>query len=336
VANRRLLKDRLEHAIATSTRNENYAAVIMLDLDNFKTLNDTRGHDVGDSLLIEVARRLRSLTRETDTVARLGGDEFVVIAEWLDKDKVTSEKIALALAEKIRYALSKPYLLGKEKQAHHASASIGVVLFQDNRESVSELLKRADLAMYEAKEFGRNRACLFSKQRQNAVYQRTALANDLKEALQNDQFSLYFQPQFSVAGKLCGAEALLRWLPPGREPISPGDFIPVAEETGLILPIGEWVLKRACHYINLLGHYPLAEEFAVAVNISARQFSEKAFLENVQKILAAIAFPCTESNSNSPKAAFFRTLIEATVFSLRYAKWGLLSNLTILARVTLH
>jgi diguanylate cyclase (GGDEF)-like protein len=308
VANRRLLKDRLEHAIATSTRNENYAALIMLDLDNFKTLNDTRGHDVGDSLLIEVARRLRSLTRETDTVARLGGDEFVVIAEWLDKDKMESEKIALALAEKIRYALSNPYFLGLEKQAHHASASIGVVLFQDNREGVSELLKRADLAMYQAKEFGRNRACLFSKQRQNAVYQRTALANDLKEALQNDQFSLYFQPQFSVAGKLCGAEALLRWMPPGRGPISPGDFIPVAEETGLILPIGEWVLKRACQYINLLCRHPLAEEFAVAVNISARQFSEKNFLENVQKILADNSVPLHRIKFELTESCLFQDL----------------------------
>jgi len=287
VANRRLLKEKLQHAIATSRRNEKYGAVIMLDLDNFKTLNDTKGHDVGDALLIEVTRRLLASIRETDTVARLGGDEFVVVLEWLDSEKAKSQGQAMHIAEKIRFSLSEPYILGKENHVHNGSASIGVVVFLDNSKDVSELLKRADLAMYEAKDLGRNRACLFSKKRQNMVYQRTAMANDLKKALENNEFSLYLQPQFTTSQELGGAEALLRWFPPGKEPISPAEFIPLAEQTGLILPLGEWVLTRACQLITELCQYPLPDDFAVAVNISARQFSHEGFVDTVKSIISA-------------------------------------------------
>ena len=287
VANRRLLKDKLQHAIATSRRNQKYGAVIMLDLDNFKTLNDTKGHDAGDALLIEVARRLHGCIRETDTVARLGGDEFVAVLEWLDTDGTKSRKQAMAIAEKIRFALCQPYVLGNENHMHHASASIGVVVFIDNDKCVSELLKRADLAMYEAKDLGRNRVCLFSKKRQTLVYQRNAMANDLKQALENNEFSLYLQPQLSASLELGGAEALLRWIPPGKEPIPPGEFIPIAEQTGLILPIGEWVLERTCQHIIEICQYPLPDDFAVAVNISARQFSDNQFVESVKRIISS-------------------------------------------------
>ena len=287
VANRRLLKEKLQHAIATSRRNQNHGAVIMLDLDNFKTLNDSKGHDVGDALLVEVAKRLHGCIRETDTVARLGGDEFVVVLEWLDTEKTKSQTQATNTAEKIRFALSQPYILGKENHIHHASASIGVVVFLDNQKNVTEILKRADLAMYEAKDLGRNRVCLFSKKRQNLVYQKNAMATDLKQALDNHEFSLYLQPQLSASLKLCGAEALLRWIPPGKEPIPPGEFIPIAEQTGLILPIGEWVLEKACQYIIELGRYPLPDEFAVAVNISARQFSNEGFVDSIKNIVSS-------------------------------------------------
>lgn len=287
IANRRLLKDQLQHAVAVSWRNQNHGSVIMLDLDNFKTLNDTKGHDAGDALLVEVARRLHDCIRETDTVARLGGDEFVVVLECLDTDRTKSQMQALAVAEKIRFALSQPYILGNENHMHHVSASIGVVVFLDKDLSVSELLKRADLAMYEAKDLGRNRVCLFNKKRQSLVYQRNAIANDLKFALQHNEFSLFLQPQLSAFMELGGAEALLRWNPPGRVSIPPGEFIPVAEQTGLILPIGEWVLERTCQHIVELCQYPLPADFAVAVNISARQFSDNRFVEKVKKIISS-------------------------------------------------
>jgi diguanylate cyclase (GGDEF)-like protein/PAS domain S-box-containing protein len=287
VANRRLLKEKLHYAIATSRRNQKYGAVIMLDLDNFKMLNDTKGHDVGDALLIEVTKRLLASIRETDTVARLGGDEFVVVLEWLNSEKSKSQGLAMHLAEKIRFSLSEPYILGKENHEHHGSASIGVVVFLDNSKDVSELLKRADLAMYEAKDLGRNRACLFSKKRQNLVYQRTAMANDLKKALEHNEFSLYLQPQFTPTLELGGAEALLPWFPPGKAPISPAEFIPLAEQTGLILPLGEWVLTKACQLITELCKYPIPDDFAVAVNISARQFSHEGFVETVKTIISA-------------------------------------------------
>lgn len=285
IANRRLLKEKLQYAISTSRRNQKYGAVIMLDLDNFKILNDTKGHDVGDGLLVEVAQRLHGCVRDTDTVARLGGDEFVVVLEWLDGEKSKSQKQALAIAEKIRFSLSQPYILGKDQHMHNASASIGVVVFLDNSQSVSELLKRADLAMYEAKDLGRNKTCLFNKMRQNLICQTNTMANDLKKALENDEFSLFMQPQVSASSELGGAEALLRWFPPGRDPVPPSTFIPIAEQTGLILPIGEWVLKKACQQITELCQFPLPDDFAVAVNISARQFVNDGFVESVKEIV---------------------------------------------------
>lgn len=285
VANRRLLKDRMRHAIATCKRNRNYGAVIMLDLDNFKTLNDTKGHNFGDALLIEVARRLYSCVRDTDTIARLGGDEFVVVLEWLGTDGSAGKKKAIDVAEKIRVALSRTYLLGPNEHTHHASASIGVTTFHDNRKSDSELLKRADVAMYEAKDLGRNRVCFYTEARQAMVNRRTEMAHDLQIALDNEEFSLYYQPQISINGTLCGAEALIRWIPPGKKPISPGQFIPIAESTGLILPIGEWVLKKACQHINDLNRSDFPEHFAIAINISARQFSDDDFLNKVKGII---------------------------------------------------
>ncbi|THB81280.1 MAG: diguanylate cyclase, partial [Desulfobacteraceae bacterium] len=264
LANRRLLKDRLSHAIATSRRNQYYGAVLMLDLDNFKSLNDTKGHNVGDALLIEVAKRLVSCVRETDTVSRLGGDEFVVVLEWLGQDDKSSRKKALEVAEKIRIALGRAYVLEKEEHLHHTSASIGVSLFKDNEKSESELLKHADVAMYEAKDLGRNRVCLYSQVRQAVVNSRSAMAHDMKLGLDNDEFSLYLQPQVLSTGGLSGAEALLRWFPEGKDPVSPGSFIPIAENTGLILPLGEWVMEKACKYIIELESLEIPDDFSLS------------------------------------------------------------------------
>ncbi len=172
----------------------------MLDLDNFKTLNDTFGHDIGDALLVEVARRLNACIRQTDTAARLGGDEFVVLLEWLDRRQDTSLKLALEMAEKIRISLNRPYVLGNKSHLCHSSASIGAVIFKGDIHTASELLKRADVAMYEAKDLGRNRVCIFSKERQAIVNRTTAMAYELKKALDSDEFSLYLQPQVLKRG----------------------------------------------------------------------------------------------------------------------------------------
>lgn len=285
LANRRLLKDRLSHALATSSRSLNFGAVIMLDLDNFKSLNDTKGHEVGDALLVEVADRLNSCVRESDTISRLGGDEFVVVLECLAAQKRTAQSKAMEVAEKIRVTLSRAYFLGDGGHVHHASASIGVTLFQGNAKNESELLKRSDVAMYEAKDLGRNCVCLYSEERQAAVNQKSTLAHGMQSALENEEFTLYLQPQISGSGRLRGAEALLRWLPPGKDPISPGVFIPIAESTGLILPIGEWVLARACRHVIALEELGLPDEFALAVNISARQFNDNAFVGKMKAII---------------------------------------------------
>ncbi|MFN2356899.1 MAG: putative bifunctional diguanylate cyclase/phosphodiesterase, partial [Desulfotignum sp.] len=286
LVNRRLLGDRLRQAIAGSRRNQKYGAVLMLDLDHFKSLNDTAGHDIGDALLIAVAQRLNACIRQTDTAARLGGDEFVVLLEWLDGQHDISTKKAVDIAEKIRVSLSRPYVLGKEKHMCHSSASIGVALFKGHSQSASELLKRADVAMYEAKDLGRNRVCLFNKKRQAIVNHATAMAYDLKKALADEAFSLYLQPQVLGSGSICSAEALLRWLPEGKAPVSPGVFIPIAEETGLILPLGEWVLETACRHLKKLSEcQDLPPDFSLAVNISARQFADDHFLEKVNTII---------------------------------------------------
>lgn len=277
LANRRLLRDRMQHATITAERQNNMGALLMLDMDNFKILNDTQGHNLGDELLIEVSRRLRQCCRATDTIARLGGDEFVVVLEWLGAREGQARQVALRIAEKIRLTLGKSYLLGEDSHIHHASASIGVALFSGKKLSDGELLKRADVAMFEAKELGRNRVCLYNKKRQVLISSKTAIAEDLRRALINNELSLHYQPQVNSEGVVCGAEALLRWMPPGKDPISPAVFIPIAEETGLIIAVGEWVLDSACRCILDLPKKTLSDDFALAVNISARQFSDDNF-----------------------------------------------------------
>lgn len=281
LANRRLLNDRLTRALASASRNRSFGAVLMLDMDNFKTLNDTQGHDAGDALLVEISKRLSTCVRNTDTIARLGGDEFIIILEWLGNNEVEVRRKSMAVAEKIRTELGKNYEIGEDRHIHHASASIGVALFKGNERNPIELLKHADVAMFEAKETGRNRVCLYSEARQSQVDTRMTILTNLRQACLKNEFSLYYQPQLNRVGAVCGAEALIRWFPPNSAPISPGIFIPVAEESGLILPIGEWVLETVCRQMLMLRHLQLPREFAVAINISARQFGDDHFLDKV-------------------------------------------------------
>ena len=288
--NRRLLHDRLQQAVAASARSRQHGAIMLLDLDRFKILNDTYGHGAGDQLLLKAAHRLKSSVREGDTVARLGGDEFVVILGALDEYANEAAARAQVLADKIRTVLAEPYHLSvqaEENKAHiihHSSSSIGVVLFQGHEISVEELMKRADLAMYEAKHGGRDAVCFFDFAMQMALNARAALEKHMRQALA-EQYRLYYQIQVDERGRVVGAEALIRWQHPERGLLMPGEFIPLAEETGLIVPIGKWVLQTACAQLKAWEDNPQARELKIAVNISACQFRQADFVEHVRSAL---------------------------------------------------
>ncbi len=281
--NRRLLLDRLQQAMSASARNYLFGALFLLDLDHFKTLNDTRGHDIGDQLLIQVAERLQGAVREGDTVARLGGDEFVVLLESLGENEVQAAAHAEHIAEKIRTSLNREYQLGD--QDSHVSPSIGVTLFYGHAESSDELFKHADLALYQAKGAGRNAIRFFNPAMQAAIDARARLESGLRLALVKEEFVLHYQPQMRSDGMMAGAEVLLRWQPEGSEMVSPADFIPLAEETGLILPIGQWVLETACRRLVAWARDPATSHLQLAVNISARQFRQADFAEQVRNLL---------------------------------------------------
>ncbi|MDO8770214.1 MAG: EAL domain-containing protein [Burkholderiaceae bacterium] len=281
--NRRLLQDRLQQALAACARSGCQGALLFIDLDNFKALNDTRGHDKGDLLLQQVAQRLAACMREDDTVARLGGDEFVVLLEGLNENSKETATQAKTAGEKILATLNQPYRLADYE--HHSTASIGVTLFSGHRETVDELLKRADLAMYQAKAAGRNALRFFDPDMQAAVMARAALEADLREGLREKQFLLHYQGQVDEQGHLIGAEALVRWQHPRRGLVAPAEFIPLAEETGLILPLGQWVLEAACTQLVAWATRPDTARLGLAVNVSARQFRHPDFVAQVLKVL---------------------------------------------------
>ncbi|HCS63540.1 MAG TPA: diguanylate cyclase [Cellvibrio sp.] len=281
--NRRLLHDRLEHAIATSQRQHNLGALLFIDLDDFKTLNDNRGHHIGDLLLIAVADRLKQAVRNQDTVARLGGDEFLVVLEGLDQERDTAAAQAQQIAEKILASLNNAYQL--EGQDYFNSPSIGLCLFGDQEVAIDDLLKQADQAMYHAKAAGRNTLRFFDPEMQAVTAQRFALQNEIREALQQQQFQLYYQPQVDNGGNVVGAEALIRWLHPQRGMISPMEFIPIAEESGLILPLGHWIVETACAQLVRWSQTPSTAVLLLSINVSARQFQHPQFVEQLLAII---------------------------------------------------
>jgi diguanylate cyclase (GGDEF)-like protein/PAS domain S-box-containing protein len=281
--NRRLLIDRLRHAMASSTRNEQYGAILFLDLDNFKSLNDTRGHDIGDLLLIEAAQRLQGCVREGDTVARFGGDEFVLILEGLSAKQDEAATQAEMIGEKVRAALNQSYQL--KGMEHHSSTSIGINLFFNHLGTVDELFKQADVAMYQAKQAGRNAIRFFDPAMQAVLDARSKLEEALRGAVFNQQLRLYYQIQVDTELQPIGAEVLLRWEHPELGMVSPAQFIELAEETGLILPIGLWVLETACEQLRLWQNDPLLGKLNISVNVSARQFRYEDFVAQVEAAL---------------------------------------------------
>jgi diguanylate cyclase (GGDEF)-like protein/PAS domain S-box-containing protein len=282
--NRRQLLGRLRQALVTSARSGHQGALLFIDLDNFKTINDTAGHDKGDLLLRQVGQRLAACIREGDAVARLGGDEFVVMIEDLSGSAEEAATLVEAMGEKILVALNQPYWLADEE--HHSTASIGVTLFAGQGDTVDELLRRADLAMYQAKAAGRNTLRFFDPAMQVAVSSRAALEADLRQGLLRQQFFLHYQPQVDCDGGTLGAEALLRWRHPERGMVSPLEFIALAEDTGLILPLGLWVLQSACTQLVAWAGHAATADLVLAVNVSARQFRQAGFVAEVLGVLA--------------------------------------------------
>ncbi len=277
--NRRLLIDRLQHTLAARARNPNYGAILFLDLDHFKTINDTKGHSVGDLLLIEVAKRLQTCVREGDTLARLGGDEFVLVLEDLSEDASQAAIQAESVCAKIISIINLPYTF--DDYVHISSTSVGVCLFRSQESSVDELLKRADIAMYQAKSAGRNTSCFFDPTMQAALEARTILEMDMRLAIMESQFKLCYQMQVDYSGKLHGAEALIRWDHPRRGLLLPNDFIPLAEETGLIVQIGRWVLDTACLQIKAWETDPVMCNLQISVNVSGSQFQDPNFVQQI-------------------------------------------------------
>lgn len=281
--NRRFLMEQLQHAMACSARNHRKGALLFIDLDDFKTLNDTLGHNVGDLLLQQVAQRLASCVREGDTVARLGGDEFVLILENLSEQAVDTTRQTKTISEKIFATLNESYQLAEH--VCRSTPSVGATLFSGHESSMEELLKQADIAMYQAKKMGRNTICFFDLEMQKSVQAQAALEEDLRLAIERCQFQLYYQIQVNSSGKPLGAEVLIRWLHPERGLVSPAQFIPLAEEIGLILPIGLWVLETACVQLAAWADEALSCNLALAVNVSANQFRQAGFVSQVQDVV---------------------------------------------------
>lgn len=280
--NRVLLLDRLKQAMMSSSRSGNYGALLFIDLDHFKTLNDTLGHDMGDLLLKQVAHRLTTCVRAEDTVARLGGDEFVVmLASLSEGDAATQAKI---IGEKILATLNQMYHLNKV--AYHNTPSIGATLFKGYQTMVDSLMKQADLAMYKSKESGRNSLHFFDPDMEAVVMKRAALEKDLHNGIQEEQFSLHYQAQVTDDTRITGAEVLIRWQHPKRGMVSPAEFIPLAEDTGLILPLGQWIMKTACKQLAIWATQPEMAHLTIAVNVSVRQFHQHDFVDQILTTLS--------------------------------------------------
>ncbi|MBY0577218.1 MAG: EAL domain-containing protein [Gallionellaceae bacterium] len=285
--NRRMLMDHLYQALVAGAGATGYGALLFIGLDNFKIINDTKGHIVGDFILLRVSSRLTDCAGKGNTTVRMGGDEFAVLLGNLGNELAQAEAQARLAAEKILDAINQPY--GLQGHEYHVTASIGVSLHRERELSAEELLKRADTAMHQAKQSGRNTLRFFEASMQDALEERMALESGLRTALQQQQFRLHYQMQIDHNGRIHGAEVLLRWIHPLRGMIPPIKFIPLAEESGLILPIGQWVLETACQQIKIWEANPKTRDLQLAVNVSAKQFHQPGFIDHVKEALGKTA-----------------------------------------------
>jgi len=281
--NRVLLLDRVRQTQAISQRSGQYAALLFIDLDHFKTLNDTKGHDMGDLLLQQVAGRLRDAVHPDDTVARIGGDEFVMVLGGLGETAHDAANATEAVAERLLRTLSQAYTL--RGFVHHSNASLGATLFLGQRTPMDELMKQADLAMYRAKDAGRQAVRFFDPAMEAVAQQRAEIEDDLRRGLHEHQFVLHYQPQVDSDGHLLSAEVLVRWQHPQRGLVLPGEFIGLAEDTGLIVPLGQWVLHAACEQLARWAGRPVLGQLSLAVNLSARQFRDPGFVAMVLEVV---------------------------------------------------
>lgn len=288
--NRRLFLERLDHAHAAAQRLETFGVLLVVDLDNFKTLNDSEGHAVGDQLLAQVAERLVECAPHNEAVARLGGDEFVILLDNLGSDEVEAARQAELLAQCVLDALARPYQLGRSE--YRGSASVGIALFgPDDDQPAPTVLSHAHLAMSEAKTAGSNSMCFFDTRMPAQVRERSEIDAGLRVALEQNQFVLHYQPQVDEQGAVIGAEALIRWVHPEQGMISPARFIPIAEQNGLILPLGNWVLETACRQLARWAENPRLAHLTLAVNVSANQLAQPNFVDKVKVILAQSGAP---------------------------------------------
>jgi diguanylate cyclase (GGDEF)-like protein/PAS domain S-box-containing protein len=281
--NRRLFLDRFRAAQTISARHNDFGAVFFIDLDRFKTLNDTMGHEYGDLMLIEVANRIKACVREMDTVGRLGGDEFMVLIEGAGEDELGASRHVGAIAEKIRESLALPYHL--KNYLHYSSPSIGISLFRGTSKPVEELVQQADMAMYQAKSTGRNAVRFFDPVMQHKVAERSTLENDLHHAVARHELQLHYQVQVDCEHRPTGAEALIRWMHPSRGMIMPDDFIPIAEESMLIVEVGNWVVMEACRKLAEWSRNPRLKNLVLAINVSARQFTQPDFVDRIAEAI---------------------------------------------------
>jgi diguanylate cyclase (GGDEF)-like protein/PAS domain S-box-containing protein len=322
--NRRLILDRLQHALAASDRSRQFGAMLLFDLDHFKTINDTRGHDVGDRLLIDVAGRLRHALRQSDTAARLGGDEFVVLLEGLGMEAPHAATTAETIAEKLRATVAEPFLL--DEMTHHVSCSMGVTLFRGQLEGVDALFKQADLALYRAKDAGRNTVRFYNPSMQAVVDARAEVETGLRRALLDNEFQLHYQPQVDVHDVVTGAEALLRWQRSGGALLSPGSFIGAAEDSGLIVPIGAWVLEAVCRQLAAWAGNAATRDLIVSINVSARQFRHADLASEVKKTLeesgadpSRLRFELTENVVLHEMDAVVKTMQQIRSLGVRFS-----------------
>ncbi|MBN8746995.1 putative signaling protein [Xylophilus ampelinus] len=342
--NRRLLLHRLQAVVENNAHRGRQGALLFLDLDHFKTLNDAQGQAMGDVLLRQVADRLRALLGVGDTVARLGGDEFVILVDNLGIDPVRAAVQTQAFGEGVLADLGRPYQLGS--YTYHGTTSIGATVFGDRSQSLDELLKQADIAMFHAKQAGGNGLRFFEAPMQTTITARATLENELHAALKGHQFTLHYQRQVAAAGEITGAEVLIRWRHPHRGLIPPAAFIDVAEGTGLIVPIGIWVLEQACRQLEQWSHHPRRRHLQLAVNVSARQFQREDFADQVREVFirtgaepSRLKIELTESLLQDKVEETIRKMKSLAAIGIRFAMddFGTgYSSLSYMAQLPLH